>query len=310
MKRYHWLICLSLIFLAFGCASVPEPPAKQHLTILYFGDLEGHLAAHPTADGRTLGGVARLASLIEQVRSQNDRRNVPTLLFYTGGCLSGSPINEKFRGKATVRILNQLEIAGTVVAPADLRYGRKYFDELVKEAKFPWIVSNLRGKRNANPWLPLGFARILPNGLIFGVVGVTSPAVLTHCSESEAYNLAVDTETLPTKVAAARTGSRDGVNVILSQCGPECDEQLAVDIPGTDVIIAPGESMTKTELTGGITRVTSGVRGEHLGRLDIEGFGRTILILRHKIYDITPDLPEDRITKSLENGYLNRLKNN
>ncbi len=311
MHAKWFLFSLCLAVALFGCASAPTAPIKQHLTILHFNDLRGHLQPHPApGTDQPLGGVARLTTLVNRIRKQNDAHNIPTLLFYSGGFLSGSPVADEYRGEATLRVLNVLGIDGTTVAADDLKFGRKHFDKLVDEAKFPWLVTHLREKDKNYPWLPLGFGRRLATGLIIGVVGVTDMTLLENTPRIDRRDLAIDDPVLPTQVALVRSGGTGAVNVILSQCGLECNKRLAREITSVDVILAGGDRQLYREpiMENGVPILQAGARGEYLGRLDLERVGSEVRIVRYKVYPITPDLAEDRIVKSLADGFVNRLK--
>jgi 2',3'-cyclic-nucleotide 2'-phosphodiesterase (5'-nucleotidase family) len=306
-RRLLWPILL-LVLIGLACASVDNRPSPTYrLTILHFNDLHGYLQEHQDSDtGATVGGMARMATLVKQIREQNQSVGVPTLWLHAGDLLTGSPLSSVHRGMADVEVLDYLQLDATTVGNHDLDFGRDRFDELVRASKFTWIVSNFREDGKAFPWLALGFTRRDPSGLNVGIVGVTTPELITGTNPKNVKGLAVDDPVPAVRAALKRVGGPGSVRIALSHGGLDVDKRLAREIEDLHVIIG-GHDQNVFEaplVENGKWIVQAGEHGEHLGRLDLEITAGRVKLVRYKVYAITPEVPEDRIVKAMVDGYL------
>lgn len=307
------LLIVVFSFLFGGCATAPTKAEQetQRLTILYFNDLHGYLQEHVEhQSGQTMGGLPRLAALVKRIRQQNEEAGVPTLLLLAGDTITGSPVTAAFHGEAEVQALNKLQLDAAVVGNHEFDFGRERFDQLTEMAEFPWMSCNLRQANHNSPWLPIGNTWRFPNGPTVGVVGVSTSEVITSNHPDRVKNLVIDDPLDTLKPALNRTGSRDSLHVVLSHCGLETDKKLALAFDNIDIIVSGHDHYLLTEplRVNNAIIVQAGKYGEHLGRLDLEKKGDKVTLVRHKIYPITPDLPEDPIVKSVVDGYLHRME--
>jgi len=308
-----FLVIAVLLSLFGGCATAPtkEEPETQRLTILYFNDLHGYLQEHIEHHrGQPMGGLPRLVALAKRIRQQNEQAGVPTLLLFAGDLITGSPLTAAFHGEAEIQALNKITLDAAVVGNHEFDFGRARFDQLTEMAEFPWLSCNLREEKKASPWLPLGKTWRFPNGPVVGVVGVTTPELITANHPERVKGLVVDDPLTALKPALARTGGQGSLRVVLSHCGLETDKKLAAAYDAIDIIVGGHDHYLLTEPVR-INRaiiVQAGQYGEHLGRLDLEKTGDQVTLIRHKIYPLTPDLPEDPIVKSVVDSYLHRME--
>jgi 2',3'-cyclic-nucleotide 2'-phosphodiesterase (5'-nucleotidase family) len=306
----HLTVLIALFFLfATACATTPTAPPKKHLSVLYFGDLQGKLEAYPAAgEDRLLGGAPRLLSLIKRIRQENDGYNVPTLVLYAGEVIGDNNVGRHYKGEAMVRLLNHFQVDGASVGKRDLMFGRTHHNQLVKKATFPWIVSNLRETGRTAPWLPLGFTRRFPTGINVGVVGVTDDSATKNVPADQGGHFEIDPPSMTAQVALSRTGGPGSVDVLLSHCDATINAEIAAEAKDLRALIVDGGDPKTSKIVGGVYIVGAGSGGQYLGRLDFEKVGKTITVLRHKAYPVTQKLPEDRVTRALVDGFLNGLK--
>ena len=141
---------------ALFCASCSfaTPPALAHskdqnITIIHTGDFHGHLIprANVRSDttGRSEGGLARIATVINKIRSKE--KNV--LYVHTGDTIQGGAEVLFTRGQAIVDILNMPEFGIDAFAPGNWEfvYGTQRFIELFgnNAPLAPWgtVAANL-----------------------------------------------------------------------------------------------------------------------------------------------------------------------
>ena len=97
-----FLAFLLLVWVA-GCAGhlfKGEQPAPIPVTVLFFNDLHGHLMPFEIKSGegrQEVGGIARMAAVIRDIRAENNRKDVRTLVLVAGDILQGTPMSTVFR---------------------------------------------------------------------------------------------------------------------------------------------------------------------------------------------------------------------
>ena len=73
-----------------------------------------------------MGGIARMATLVRQIREENRRRGADTRVLVAGDILQGTPMSTVFRGEADIACLNAMGVDAMTV-------GNHEFDEGVAE---------------------------------------------------------------------------------------------------------------------------------------------------------------------------------
>src|SRR6185295_14620601 len=99
------------------------PTANGTVTLIHIGDLHGHVVPRPDAlgpEGRTVGGIARMATVIEQIRRSHPRQ---TLLVNVGDAVQGSAEVLFTRGQAMIDVLGPLGIDAFIPGNWDYVYG-------------------------------------------------------------------------------------------------------------------------------------------------------------------------------------------
>ena len=168
-----------------GKTPPPPPPGNPSITFIHIGDIHGHLTARPNvrsdSSGRMEGGLARMKTKINQIRSANANN----LLINTGDTIQGSGDALYTRGQALVDVLDLFGI--NVFAPGnwDFVYGKDRFIEHFVATTYPattttskrWgaIAANVYHAGVSPP------ATILPptmfknvGGLKVGIIGCTT----------------------------------------------------------------------------------------------------------------------------------------
>jgi 2',3'-cyclic-nucleotide 2'-phosphodiesterase (5'-nucleotidase family) len=86
-----------------------KKPTHNALSILFFNDLHGHLKPFEIKDemgGHEVGGIARMAALVRDIREDNSRKNVRSVVLMAGDVLQGTPMSTMFRGEPDIKCLN------------------------------------------------------------------------------------------------------------------------------------------------------------------------------------------------------------
>ena len=176
---------LPRILIAFGAtvaallsaARAPDVGAETagssrlvHVRILGINDLHGHLEPS-TVGGRTLGGVAWLASWLDQRAA-----GVQTIRVTAGDSPGASPlISAHFHDRPTVEALDLMRFDVATLGNHDLDEGAEEMLRLTHSAHFPHISANVIRAETGRPLLP-PYAIVERGGVRVGFIGVTTRA--------------------------------------------------------------------------------------------------------------------------------------
>lgn len=292
-----------------ACAPALAGNGSGELTLIHMGDLHGHLVPHPSvrsdAAGKTEGGVARIYTLVEQIRRAHPGK---TLLVNTGDTLHGGAEAMFTRGEAMIEVLNAFRFDAYTPGNWDYVYGAdkflSYFTGAKPLARWNPVVANLyydnypgleakSGQTVAPPYIVREVG-----GLRVGIIGFTSdrgpqagdPKITAGLrftdgrAEFEKY------------VKEVRAKDVDLV-VVISELGLHGNLTLADAIPGVDVIL----SSDKHELTpepvfsrNGTLIVEQGMDGQMVGELRVRVEKGVVADKRYVSHRITERLAEDK----------------
>ncbi len=111
-----------------------------NLTILHTNDMHSRIDPFPN-DGRTnggLGGMARRATLISQIRQQ--QKNV--LLLDSGDIFQGTPYFNFFGGELEYKLMTQMRYDATTFGNHDFDNGLEGLQRQLPHAGFPFLSAN------------------------------------------------------------------------------------------------------------------------------------------------------------------------
>ena len=144
MNRKQFLHKSSTVGLLLGASSFPfEAFANgdvQKLTILHTNDQHSRIDPFPM-DGtknQGLGGFARRATLIEQIRKEE--RHV--LLLDCGDIFQGTPYFNKYHGEAEIKLMNEMKYDAGTIGNHDFDGGLENLSLRMNQASFPFLVAN------------------------------------------------------------------------------------------------------------------------------------------------------------------------
>ncbi|HEY3305125.1 MAG TPA: metallophosphoesterase, partial [Candidatus Binatia bacterium] len=157
-----WLLVALLLLLSGSLAL-----AEEKLTILHTSEHHGTLQPIESGPHQGLGGVARRAALIEKIRKE--ARNV--LLLDSGDLVVGTAMSSLFRGAPDIAAMNLMGYDALALGNHDFDFGLAHLTELKKQARFPFLCTNIRPKKTGvcQPFLVKTIGR-LRVGLL-GLVG-------------------------------------------------------------------------------------------------------------------------------------------
>lgn len=267
-------------------ATTPDLLAEVHkqpvrLTILHTNDVHSRLDPFPMDGGRNAGkgGVARRATLIEQIRKQE--KNV--LLFDAGDIFQGTPYFNLYKGEPEILAMNQLGYDAGTLGNHDFDGGIDNMVTQFGKATFPMLIANYDFKNTVMNGRTKPYTVFEKDGIRVGVFGLgIKPEGLIP---KDAYRETVyldPIETATTTAQQLRQQERCDYVVCLSHLGYKyegptiSDTVLAGKTRNIDLIIG-GHTHTFLDAPVAISNLDGlpvwvnqvGFAGINLGRLDL-----------------------------------------
>ena len=114
--------------------------SKKHLTILHTNDVHSHINPFPKSHSRypNLGGMARRANLVDQIR----RENPNTLLFDAGDIFQGTPYFNFYGGELEFKLMSKLKYDAATIGNHDFDNGIGGLLAQMPHASFQMLSAN------------------------------------------------------------------------------------------------------------------------------------------------------------------------
>jgi len=248
------------------------------------------------------GGVARRATVIQQVRSSSAN---PVLLLDAGSALFGQTLANDSEGRVIIEAMNALGYDAMTVGAMDIMRGLPALQARAKEARFPLLSCNIVNPKDGKPvFAP--YTVVQRGSTRFGILGVSEPDV------AQAANAAGTVQVLSPVEAVLRylpeLRAKSDIVILLSHLGLTFDKSIAGNLPGIDVIVG-GQSrdlLQAPEVAGNTLIVQAGYDGEWLGRLDVTITAQGPLNPLVNIVALGPEIADDSQLAALVNSYRQR----
>jgi 2',3'-cyclic-nucleotide 2'-phosphodiesterase (5'-nucleotidase family) len=283
----RWLNAILLAMLtSSGAAQAQE---EKHLVLLHTNDLHGTVEPwtgwEEELAGRTIGGLAGVAGVVEQVRAAEGAKNV--LLLSAGDDIGDSMIVDLTQGQALLELMAATRYDARAMGNHEPDFGAAFLAE--PGDAVPLLAANVRrssGEPLGRPYLVVERA-----GLRVGILGLAYPNTPLTTARSHVAGLVFDRDSAGVVRTYLPRMRAEGAQliVVLSHLGLSADQKLAAQVPGIDVIVG-GHShnrMQQAKRVGTTLIVQAGAHGSDVGRLDLyfDGDG----VLRHRRELITVD---------------------
>ncbi len=117
-----------------------DTATKKHITILHTNDVHSHIDVFPSDHSQypNLGGLARRASLVEQIRKENPY----TLLFDAGDIFQGTPYFNFYGGELEFKLMSMLKYDAATIGNHDFDNGIGGLLAQLPHAKFEILSAN------------------------------------------------------------------------------------------------------------------------------------------------------------------------
>ncbi|MHC1759142.1 MAG: bifunctional UDP-sugar hydrolase/5'-nucleotidase [Negativicutes bacterium] len=278
---------------------------KNGLTIIQINDSHAYLEMHQELFWqskqfvyRPAGGFARMATLVNQIKTENPDR---VLFCDCGDTIHGTYPAIATQGEIMVPILNALGI-DAMTAHWEFAYGPKKFQELTAELNYPVLAINVYDKETRQTIFPPYLMKEI-NGLRIGIVGIASNIVdktmPPHFSEGILFTNGK--EELPAVINTLRTKENADFIVLVSHLGFPQDMELLAEIPGIDVCLSghTHNRLFHPAKVGQTLVIQSGFHGSFLGRLDLDIENGVISDYRYRLIEIECGIEPDQAVDAM-----------
>ncbi len=283
------------VILLLTCSQAYLPIASAatgKVTILHTNDMHSHMLGFGpngeytpeiTGDDQTVGGIARIAGKVADIRTDRANIGTPVLLLDGGDFMMGTAFS-LLKGKAEINLMTHLGYDAITIGNHEFDWTpagtAQIYSYISAPMDLPVVASNLifddthpgddalKALWDAEIIQPC-FTKPLTNGLnvgFFGLIGEDAVSVAPFAHP-------VDFDDRIT-AAQAMVNELDSVDLVicLSHSGIEEDSTLASAVPGIDVIISghTHETTQSPVIVGDTIIVQGGSYTKHLGILDLD----------------------------------------
>ena len=321
----------------------------QNLTIMHTNDMHSRMLAPPnadytpgsTGDDSTVGGMARIATKVGEIRAARGAESIPVLMLDAGDFTMGT-LFHLLLGEAEFAIMNHLGYDATCL-------GNHEFDMLPTGAAqiasnrgaVRVLATNLSVTDAGDPWGVAIEASITAGDILdtdvqtvgtgsneirvgyFGLMGEDAASVVNMPYGEDAYPIEFTDRVAAASAAVTYLKGTEGVDIVicLSHSGVNEpaywtgeDVDLATAVPGIDVIISGHtHTLIPTPVTVGTTTIVQAKSyTQRLGVLDLEynpGLTRWD-VLSYDSVVIDDDIPGDAVTQALVDSYIADINTN
>lgn len=265
---------------SFGLSAFNNVPNRKHIIILHTNDTHSRLDPFPVSDTRfpNKGGVARRASLVDNIRKENPN----TLLLDAGDFFQGTPYFNFYGGELELKFMSMLKYDAATIGNHEFDNGLQGLLSQLPHANFPLISSNYDFSNTVLDGYVEKYRVFEKNGIKVGVfgLGVALEGLVTKKLYQETKYLD-PIEISQDMVNTLRNEKKCDLVICLSHIGYSyesdkiSDVKLAKSTSGIDLIIGghthtflPEPVVLKNNKNQDVMINQVGFAGINLGRID------------------------------------------
>lgn len=158
--------------------------SDKTIDIIAFNDFHGSLQ-----EGDKSIGAAKLLTLIKEKQSLKSD-DYDSFIVSTGDVYGGAPISTLTYGKAVSEFLKEMDLIVSSIGIHEFDLGIDEIKAWQREGEFSFLAANIVDKESKNPisWIE-PYSVIESNGLKIGVIGVTTPEIVSRIKDENIENL-------------------------------------------------------------------------------------------------------------------------
>jgi len=289
---------LFALLLVAGAAPAGPATITHRLTLLHFNDFHGQLAPYRDPEGGpVLGGIARLAGAVAQIRAEDP--GCTLLVLFAGDLLQGTLLSSLFHGHPDVEMLNDLGLDAAALGNHELDYGQDNLRVLLGSAHYPVLAANVHlpwvDRSAPSPGLQASTVLQGRDGLRVGVLGLTTGELVTATHPRNTRGVVVDDPVATARRLLPGLVQASDIQILLSHLGYAEDRRVAEQTEGLDLIVGGHNhfAFEAPRWSHGVPIVQAGDRGRFLGRLDLTVTDGRVALLGYHLLPMDASVPED-----------------
>ena len=280
----------------------------MELSIAYVNDVHGYLEPHPELfykGGKeiieTAGGYARIASIVNDIRSNNPN----TLLFDGGDSFHGTLPLVQSKGEAIIPILNKLNFSA-MIGHWDFAYGPAQLKKLAGELNYPVLGINVYNEDDTF-FLPPYIITEIEN-LKIAIIGICSNIIDKTMPKnfSEGLQITDGSKELPIIIQQVK---KEGANlvILLSHNGFPQDVEMLLHVPGVDICLSAHTHNRLYEAVkiNDTIIIQCGCHGSFLGHLKLNIEQKKIVNYNYKLITIDATVKPNEDIENLVADIMN-----
>ncbi|EAR00421.1 bifunctional metallophosphatase/5'-nucleotidase [Maribacter sp. HTCC2170] len=174
--------------------------STNHITILHTNDVHSHIDAFPKTHSHfpNLGGLARRATLVETIRTENPN----TLLLDAGDIFQGTPYFNFYGGELEFKLMSKLKYDAATIGNHDFDNGIDGLFAQLPHASFELLSGNydfsntvLNGHVKPYNTYKVGGLKIGIYGIGIELIGLVTKKLFKETKYLDPYDIATDIET-------------------------------------------------------------------------------------------------------------------
>ncbi|MFM1809673.1 MAG: hypothetical protein RLZZ382_898 [Bacteroidota bacterium] len=139
------LTSLGALTSSFELRSSAQRKGKK-LTILHTNDTHSNIDSFPLNHAKYpgMGGVAKRAALIEQIRREDRREEEHVILVDSGDIFQGTPYFNRYHGELEMKLMSAMQYDVATMGNHDFDIGMEGFKNAQRFANFPFVCSGVK----------------------------------------------------------------------------------------------------------------------------------------------------------------------
>ena len=240
---------------------------SRNVSILYTGDVQGHLSSFYYDSKKPVGGIAKRAIYFQDKRRHT---NMTWLTLDSGDAISGTPLSNSFQGYLDIQAMNRLKYDAMCLGVHEFDYGVDILKQRMQEAEFPILSANIvytdTGQPFATPYVILN-----RDGFRIAIIGLTTGEIASQLPASKFVGLTVKDPLETAKQLVPQLTGQADIIIALTHLGIDEDIQLSSKLQDIDVIVG-GKSHSELQVPMKVGRtliVHDGEFGRNVGLLKL-----------------------------------------
>ncbi|MDX2070852.1 MAG: bifunctional UDP-sugar hydrolase/5'-nucleotidase [Haliscomenobacter sp.] len=269
------------------------------ISILYFTD--AHEIAPVNDEYGNRGGVARLKTIVDQIKSNNE-----AFLVFGGDLAGGTLFGGIYKGFPMVEAFNQIPLQIANFGQHDFDFGVDNTIKLIQNSKFTWLTSNIKDSEGNNFYK-------LPDHIIFDTLGIKvgfiglMDAIETSVQDDRIRQ--IDLIDAAKKTTEILTNKGVDYIIAITQTTFSTNEALLEKVAAIDVILTEEISENRTNMlyVGSKPIISTCGNMGSVAEIKLQKAGNKIMPSIW-IYPLDTTIKEDPALTKLQKKYVDKLE--